>query len=101
MTRADRQWRHASAWQLCRSGWCQTDANAPQFSCVSNQLGSTKAAPPCERGGAIGFEILSAREAPLLVEMGVDRGVDSCELLYCSHSPKAEHRPFAPSEWLV
>ena len=33
--------------------------------------------------------------------MIVDRGVDGCELLQCSHPPEAAHRPLAPSEWLV
>ena len=33
--------------------------------------------------------------------MLVDRGVDGCELLQCSHPPEGEHRPLSPSKRLV
>ena len=36
-----------------------------------------------------------------LAEVIVDRAVDCSKLLQTSHLPKAEHRPFSSSEWLV
>ena len=67
------------------SGWSrphhQSNANLSQFSSDGGPLGRKKAAQPCESGGAVVLEILSAVEGALLVEMIVDRGVDGDEFL--------------------
>jgi hypothetical protein len=83
------------------NGRCQTDAHSSQFVGNGNLSGRQKTAPICERGDAVGLEVLSAGEASLLVEVVEDRGVNRCKLLQCSHAPEAEHGPLPPSKRLV
>jgi len=49
-------------------------------------------------GRSSGFEIVSADEVAVLVEVIVEGGVDGAELLQGLHLPEAEHGPFSPSE---
>ena len=63
--------------------------------------GSEKATPLGESGGAGELVVIAALEVALRWKVVVDRGVDGCELLQCSHAPEPQHRPFSSSEWQV
>jgi hypothetical protein len=68
---------------------------------AGSALGPSELAPLDESGGALGLEVVSAMEASLLVDVVVDEGVNGDEGLQRSLAPKAWHRPFPSSQWLV
>jgi hypothetical protein len=57
--------------------------------------------PLGEGGRSSGFEIVSADEVAVLVEVVVEGGVHGAELLQGFHLPEAEHGSFSSSElWI-
>ena len=89
--------------QISRGWWrCwQTNANSSLFAQTRRALGRAELTPLGKSSGAVQLEILSVVESALLIEMVMDRCVDGCEFLQCSHSPEAEHGPLPPSKRLV
>ena len=64
-------------------------------------LGCAEAAPLIQCGGAVGLEVIALGEASVLIEMVVNGSMDSDKFLQTLYLPKAEHRPFSSSEWLM
>jgi hypothetical protein len=61
--------------------------------------GHAKWTPFVERGGAVQFEIISAVEMALQIEVVVDGGVEGGEFLQASNPPETEHGTLPSSEW--
>lgn len=81
-------------------GRCQFNANlSPPGTTRAGSSSSGGERVPFGKGGrASGFEIVSADEVAVLVEVVVEGGMDGAELLQRLHLPEAEHGPFSSSK---
>ena len=66
-----------------------------------SRLSRRELTPLGQGGRAVLFEDVAAVEVTVVVEVVVDRGMGSGELLESFHVPEPRHRSLSSSEWLV
>ncbi len=86
--------------QDCLAGHCQTNANRSAKP-INRWISSRHLTPLGQGGGTVLFEDVTAVEVTVLIEMIVDRGVDSGEFLQGRYISELRHRSFSSSERLV
>jgi len=81
--------------------WCQKDANQSQFTAKPVNLCGTKLTPLGKSRVSVQFEILTAEEATLLIEVIVHGKKNDDDFLQTSPAPETQHCPLTSSKWLM
>ena len=69
--------------------------------CDRSRLSRCELTPFRECSSAVLLEDVARVEVTVVVEVVLDRGMGSGELLESFHAPELRHRSFSSSEWLV